>query len=134
MEISPTTVVMVGVVCVGLGFLASVLLNTLAEEPETPAPGGDEAPPGGRKGRYTPVVRVWREKGAGTLIVEMDGKAMTAPDPLTEIQRERLERSVRDLQVWLRMGPTGLEPVDPALQSAQQYDASPQLAAAPPLA
>lgn len=122
MEITPTFLILVGVVCVVLGFLASVLLNTLAVENESPDEGGEEAPPGGRKGRYTPVFRVWREKGAGTLVVEMDGKAMITPDPLTEIQRERLERSVRDLRAWLGMGLAGTQ----AAQTEKPTPAEPQ--------
>ncbi len=109
MDISPTTILLVGVVCVILGFLASVLVNTLSEENEPPAGGTDEAPPGGKKGRYTPVFRVWREKESGALIVEMDGKAMTAPSPLNQTQRERLESTVRDLRGWLGMGLAGTQ-------------------------
>jgi hypothetical protein len=110
MDITPTTIILVGVVCVVLGFLANVLLNTLSGDNETPLPAADEAPPGGRKGRYTPVVRLWRERGSGALIVEMDGKAMVSPEPLNEVQRERLERSARDLRGWLGMGLPGQEP------------------------
>jgi hypothetical protein len=102
MEISP--IILVGGVCIVLGILAGLLINSLTEAGEDPSAATEEAPPGGRKGKYTPVFRVWREKQTGTLIVEMDGKAMTAPDPLNEIQRERLERTVRDLRSWLGMG------------------------------
>lgn len=104
MEITPTTITLVGVVCVALGILAGLLINSLLDSGDETAGGTEEAPPGGRKGRYTPVFRVWREKQAGTLVVEMDGKAMINPDPLNEIQRERLEHSVRDLRAWLGMG------------------------------
>lgn len=109
MDISPTTLILVGIVCVILGFLASVLMNTLAEEGEAPDEGTDEAPPGGRKGRYTPIVRLWRERSSSALVVEMEGKSMVAPGPLTETQREQLEKTARDLRVWLGMGLTGSE-------------------------
>ena len=129
MEIAPTTIIWVGVVCVLLGYLASVLINTLTDEGDAPAETTEEAPPGGRKGRYTPVFRVWREKGAGTLIVEIDGKAMVAPDPLNEVQRERLERTVRDLRVWLGMGlaATPAGQLDDALQSNAAEDEVPEI-------
>ena len=107
MEITLTTLILIGAVCVVLGFLASVLMNTLSEGSDAPIEAMDEAPPGGRKGRYTPVFRVWREKTAGTLVVEMDGKSMIAPDPLTETQRQSLEQTVRDLRAWLGMGLPG---------------------------
>lgn len=121
MEITLTTLILIGAVCVVLGFLASVLWNTLAEGNDTPVEATDEAPPGGKKGRYVPVFRIWREKMAGTLVVEVDGKAMIAPDPLTDAQRERLEQTVRDLRAWLGMGL-------PAARAAQPGEA-PQPAA-----
>ena len=131
MEITPTTLILVGVVCVILGYLASVLLNTLADEGEAPTEGTDAAPPGGRKGRYTPVFRVWREKEAGTLVVEMDGKSMIAPDPLNAVQRERLERNVRDLRAWLGMGLPGTQAAQPEEAPAIQKPAAYQPASVP---
>jgi hypothetical protein len=113
MEITLTTLILVGAVCVILGFLASVLWNTLSEGSDAPVEATDEAPPGGKKGRYTPVFRIWREKTAGTLVVEIEGKAMIAPDPLTDVQRERLEQSVRDLRAWLGMGLPGTRVAPP---------------------
>lgn len=121
MEISPTTIILVGAVCVLLGFLASILINSLSEENEIPAEGTDATPPGGRKGRYTPVYRIWREKGSGILVVEMDGKSMITPASLNEVQRERLERSAYDLRAWLGMSPAGMpasQPGDVALPEA----------------
>jgi hypothetical protein len=109
MEITPTIIILVGVVCVVLGFLASVLLSTLSEDTEGSVEGVNEAPPGGRKGRYIPVVRLWRERGGGTLVVEMDGKSMVAPEALTEVQRERLEKTARDLRGWLGMGMASMD-------------------------
>jgi hypothetical protein len=111
MDITPTTIILVGIVCVVLGFLASVLLNTLVDDGEAPTAEVDQTPPGGRKGGYTVVVRLWRERGSGTLVVEMDGKSMVSPGPLNEVQRERLERTARDLRAWLGMGLSGQEPV-----------------------
>lgn len=113
MEITPTTIILVGVVCVILGFLASVLVNTLTEEGDATTEVTEETPPGGRKGRYTPVFRVWREKGAGTMVVEMDGKSMVSPEPLNAVQRERLERTVRELRGWLGMGLVEVQPAQP---------------------
>ena len=116
MEITPTTLVLVGVVCVILGFIASLLLNALSEDGEAQS-GGEETPPGGRKGRYTPVARLWRERGEGTLVVEMDGKSFVAPDPLDTAQRDRLERTARDLRAWLGMGVSAPEPPAAAEQA-----------------
>lgn len=134
MEITLTTLILIGAVCVILGFLASVLWNTLAEGNDAPVEATDEAPPGGKKGRYTPVFRIWREKTAGTLVVEIDGKAMIAPDPLTDAQRERLEQTVRDLRAWLGMGlpvtraaQPGEAPLPAAVQSEAPKDQSAEI-------
>ncbi len=109
MEITPTIILLVGVVCVILGFLASVLLNTLSGETESPVDEVADTPPGGRKGHYLPVVRLWRERNTSKLVVEVDGKSLVAPDPLTDEQRARLEQTARELRAWLGMGMVGIE-------------------------
>jgi hypothetical protein len=96
-----------------LGFIASVLLNTLRDESE-PAGGSDEAPPGGRKGRYTPVARLWRERDSGALLGEVAGKSLLSRDALTGEQRDQLETTTRDLRAWLGMGMSAVE--SPAAQ------------------
>lgn len=110
MKLEPTTLIILGVLCVALGFIANVLLGMLREdvEPEgRPDDSVDSAPPGGRKGKYVPVVRLWRERQTGKLVVEVDGKSLVSSEPLTEIQRERLEKAARDFRVFLGMGLAG---------------------------
>jgi hypothetical protein len=116
MEITPTTLILVGLVCVVLGFIASLLLNTLQDDNGAPVEGVDQTPPGGRKGRYTSVARLWRERGAAKLVVEMDGRSFLGPEALDAAQRERLEHTARELRGWLGMG---LEaPASPPAQAA----------------
>ena len=103
MDLSPTLLIVLGIVCIILGYVASVLINTLREETE-PVGTLDEAPPGGKRGRYTPVTRLWREKKAGSLVVEIDGKSFVAPTALAESERAELEQAARDLRAWLGMG------------------------------
>jgi hypothetical protein len=104
MEITPQVLILVGIVCVVLGFIANLLLNTLHEDAGNPAsePGDpDAAPPGGKKGRYDRISQLWRERGTGRLIVEIEGKSYVNPNPLTEMQRGQLETTARDLHTWL---------------------------------
>ena len=126
MEITPTTLIIVGLTCVVLGFIASLLLDTLREDSDAPQEGVDQTPPGGRKGRYTVITRLWRERGAGKLIVEMDGRSFLTPDALDPVQRERLETSARELRAWLGMGLEGAAVPPPA----QTYAVLPPLTAA----
>jgi hypothetical protein len=108
MEITPQVLILVGIICVVLGFIANLLINTLREDEGSPAsePGdADAAPPGGKKGRYDRVSQLWRERGTGRLIVEIEGKSYVNPNPLNEMQREQLEAAARDLRTWLGMSP-----------------------------
>jgi hypothetical protein len=114
MEITPQILILVGIVCVVLGFIANLLLNTLREDEVGPGGTGgsasersdpDAAPPGGKKGRYDRISRLWRERGTGRLIVEIEGKSYVNPNPLNEMQREQLEAAARDLQTWLGVTP-----------------------------
>ncbi len=101
---SPTVLILVGFVIVLLGIGAGMLLSTLNEESEPEAENIDQSPPGGRKGRYTAVARIWRERESRVLIIEMDGKSFLSPETLDDEQRKSLENSARDLRAWLGMG------------------------------
>jgi hypothetical protein len=105
METSSTTIILVGIVCIILGFLASVLLNTLNEdsEPESDQP---ETPPGGKKGKYSTIARLWRDQKSGSLLVEVDGKTLISPTPLSDSRRQEIEQAARDFRTWLGMGLT----------------------------
>ena len=114
------TLLVVAVICLLLGGIAGMLLGSTSgqseEESESPA---DASPPGGRKGGYTVVTRLWREKNSGALVVETEGKAYLAPDPLGTDQRERLALVARDFVQWIgnpASGPAaaGAQPVQPA--------------------
>ncbi len=122
MEIAPVTLILVGVISIILGFLASSLLNTLQDEEPEPVQDKDAAPPGGRKGRYTPIVRLWRERSKGGLVVEIDGKSLVDASPLTASQREQLEAAARDFRTFLGMGLTqaGQASVQPVTGPEQQ--------------
>lgn len=118
MEITPTTLILVSVTCLILGFIASLLLNTLKDDEDLPDTVVDQTPPGGRKGRYTIIARLWRERGAGKLVVEMDGRSFLTPEALDPAQRERLETSARELRAWLGMGLEGISVPPPATAPA----------------
>jgi hypothetical protein len=104
MEISPTILIIAGFIIMVLGIGAGMLLSSFNEEGDAEEGSAELAPPGGRKGRYTPLARLWRERGAVTLLVEMDGKTFLRADAMSEAQREQLERAARELRAWLGMG------------------------------
>lgn len=122
-EITPTSLLIIGAISLFLGMLATLLLNSLRED-VPPAEEGADTPPGGKKGRYSPVARLWREKGSGRLVVEMDGRTLVTTEPLNDIQRERLEKAERDFRAWLGMGlEADVPPISPAPPVAPQAPA-----------
>lgn len=135
MDLSPTLLIVLGLVCILLGYVACVLVNTLREESQA-ASAVDEAPPGGKRGRYTPITRLWRAKKAGALVVEINGKAFVSSSALNAAERAELEQSERDLRAWLGMGWQGQSaPVEPAAPpTAEQVPASPKMATGAPSA
>ena len=139
-EITPTSLLVIGAISLFLGMLATLLLNSLRED-APPAEEGADTPPGGKKGRYSPVARLWREKGSGRLVVEMDDRTLVTTEPLNDVQRERLEKAERDFRAWLGMGaeaaaspaaPTALQTPAPAAPAAMPVQSVP--AAVPPAA
>lgn len=112
MELSPTTLMIIGVVCVALGFIASLLLNTLSDTGDDAS--SSDAPPGGKKSRYQLMPRLWRDKTTQHLTVEIDGRAYHTVEAATLEERQRLETLAKDLLIWLG------RPVYSAERSTQQ--------------
>lgn len=106
MASSMTTLLIVAFASLFLGVVAGLLLNSLRGDSEQEAQADPETPPGGRPGGYVPVVRLWREKTTGTLVVEIDGKAYLSPGPLSLTQRDNLEKVLAQLAGWLRVSVT----------------------------
>lgn len=101
MPSSLSTLLIVAFASLLLGVVAGLLLGALRGDPQEETRPEQETPPGGRSGRYLPVVRLWREKTSETMIVEMEGKSYLLPEPLTMDQRERLEKAASELAGWL---------------------------------
>jgi hypothetical protein len=123
MEITSTTLILVGVICIVLGFFASVLLNTLRDDESQPIEDDVQAPPGGKKGRYVPIVRLWRENKTGAVVVEMEGRSFVNRNPLNATQQDELERIARDFRGWLGMGITNY-PAPGETQATKQTEPS----------
>ncbi|HEX9019390.1 MAG TPA: hypothetical protein VF806_09390 [Anaerolineaceae bacterium] len=109
MELSSTVLILAGLIIAVLGVGAGMLLSSLNEEGEPEDLTLGQTPPGGKKGRFTQVARMWRENKSGSLVVEMDGKSFIGAAGLNDPQRERLEGAARDLRSWLGMGRAGLQ-------------------------
>jgi hypothetical protein len=101
MPSSLSTLLIVAFASLLLGVVAGLLFSSMRGEREEVAKPEQEAPPGGRPGRYLPVMRLWREKTTGTIVVEVDGKSYLKPDPLSTLQRDELEKAVAELSGWL---------------------------------
>ncbi len=102
MSLSLITLLIVAVICLLLGGIAGVLFSSMAGPQEEEGESVEkEAPPGGRRGGYTRLASLWREKNTGALVVEVDEKAFLTPDPLTVEQRERLASAAGDFAQWI---------------------------------
>jgi hypothetical protein len=101
MPSSLTTLLIVAFACMFLGTIAGLLLGSLRGEREEEPEDGEESPPGGRPGNYTPIARMWQGKKGGEFLVELDGKSYLTPDALNNTQRHTLEKSVGELASWL---------------------------------
>jgi hypothetical protein len=84
-----------------LGLVAGLLIASMRSDSEDDVQPEQDSPPGGRSGRYLPVLRLWREKTTATLIVELEGKSYLSTEPLTISQREALEIAAGELVGWL---------------------------------
>lgn len=116
MDNASISIILVGGICLIMGFIASLLLNSTREyDPQDNLQ--DEAPPGGKKGRYISVVKLWRDKKSGALLIEVEGKTFLGSNALSENQRTQLEQAARDLRFWLGMG---LTVVSPAITPQQE--------------
>lgn len=139
MQLSIELLILVGAVVVLLGLVAMGLLNALGSDGDPEPEGGESAPPGGKKGRYQPAARLWRERGSGRLIVEMDGKSYLTTEPLDDAQRSRLAKIWADFGAWLgvrpdeihQAPPEGEAPVEPPPPPAQLLRAAEANPAAP---
>lgn len=77
-----------------------MLLNTLHED-DNQIVQEEDAPPGGKKGRYLPVFRLWRDRRSGRMVIEVDGKSIVSAERLTVEQREHLVQAAGDFSNWL---------------------------------
>lgn len=111
MDNASISIILIGGICLVMGFIASLLLNSTREY-ESQDNLEEEAPPGGKKGRYISVVKLWRDKKSGALLIEVEGKTLLGSNALSENQRIQLEQAARDLRSWLGMG---LSVVSPAI-------------------
>ena len=67
MDSSTSTLLIVAVAGLLLGIFAGLLIASLRNEAgDAPEP-KEEAPPGGKPGKYAPVLRLWREKTSQAL-------------------------------------------------------------------
>lgn len=116
MDLSLITLLIVAVICLLLGGIAGFLMSSgSSESDEDPEYATDQAPPGGRKGRYEPLVRLWREKKKGALIVEVGNKSYLSPEPISSDQIERLKQIASDFYTWLGLSASSHQSLTPTM-------------------
>lgn len=131
---SPFILLITGLVIVLLGIGAGMLISSLGDEGEPEEESADQAPPGGRKGRYQPVARLWRERESGRLIVEIEGKSFVGAEAMSANQRSAVEGAARDLRAWLGMGlntPVAPQQATPTVNAPSRAQSTQAVAAAP---
>lgn len=123
MDSSISTLLIVAFAGLLLGVFAGLLIASLRSEPADEPERKEDSPPGGQPGKYTPVLRLWREKTSQALIVELDGKSYVSNEPLMPKQRDVVEKATGELAGWLGAvlaGPSESKPVEPRQPAAAQ--------------
>lgn len=99
---NPVTVLIVAVVCVAVGFLVGILINTLKGDRETPAaPVQTVAQPPAAVTTQVEIARFFRDRPGEPILVEMEGKTYGNSLELDTPQREILEDLVIEVRNFL---------------------------------
>ena len=99
---NPVTVLIVAVVCVAVGFLVGILVNTLKGDRETPeAPAKTVTQPPAPTTTQVEIARFFRDRPGEPILVEMEGKTYGNSLELDTPQREILEDLVIEVRNFL---------------------------------
>jgi hypothetical protein len=113
MTLSPQTVIFVAVMLWIVGFAVGWIAGGWRGNSEKSRA---DAPPGGRKGAYIPLVKLWRERTGTRLVVEFDSKAYLSREPLQPGQLKNLRRLAADFSAWVGLSAV-LADTPPATQT-----------------
>ncbi len=120
------SLIIVAVVCIGIGFVIATLLGNLREEEPKP----DPAETAEAENRVH-VLRLWRHEETGALLPEVHGEVLTSAKALDAEQHAALSIALVDLYSWMEHGlqplPTLIvepEPESPARRKSTGGDQS----------
>ncbi len=101
-----TIVLILSLICLILGFLASSLISALRSDRATPV-GKKTSPP---DADLVEVAHLWRDRRKGTLVLKRGGQVFRSASELSATQRNELGRAARELHAWLRVSSPESQP------------------------
>lgn len=143
----PVTLLVVAIICLAIGFLGGILVNTLrGDRQQAPEPPKDAAPSTDPQlAGYKEVARFMRMGENGPLLVMMDGKLAGSAIEIEAEERNRLEDLVLEMRTWMGFQPypaqdpfgssvAGAQAPEPAVVQASAAFGSAAIPAGPVLA
>lgn len=125
--------VVVGLV---LGAVVTLLLTNNKETPPAPTPPPpppvEKLPAGISRKQHTELLRLWRDRAAGGLMVEADGKILPDASQLNTEQQQAMSAVIREWALWLGLGKAAPKPeVSAPTPAAEPVRAAAPVAAVP---
>lgn len=98
------TLIILGVICIAIGFVAGALIALLFADRDKKTSGvdSDSLPEGISRETHKPLLRLWRVSN-GTLVVELGGRVLTNVKQASAAQRLELEAANELWLNWLGM-------------------------------
>jgi len=91
-----TSLLLVGAICIVIGFLVSQLVGSLGKKGEEPDP---------TQPARKPIVQVWREPEDDSLVIELEGKEYRRSHNLSAKQNNQVQKLILELNDWLTSTP-----------------------------
>jgi hypothetical protein len=100
-----TGAILLAAICLVIGFLLGVLINSLRGKADQQMQSQEGASPESKDG-----LRIWQQSKDGSLGIELDGLTFTQPRDLTADQLQRVNHLVSNFQAWLSIAPESPPP------------------------
>ena len=101
------SILIIAVVCMGIGFVIATLLGNLRQEEPKPDP--EETAEAENR---VPVLRLWRHEETGALLPEVRGEVLVSAKGLDAEQHAALSIALVDLYSWMESGRQPLPKLD----------------------
>jgi hypothetical protein len=120
-----TSILLIGAICIVIGFLLSQLVGSLGKKEEQPDPMQPER---------RALLKVWRDLEGEALVIELDGKEYRRSYNLSRVQNSQVQKLILELNDWLTSTPARqledpepFTPEQPAPEGGPAEDATPRL-------